>query len=61
MLNWSVTRDRDRELRRLIGLPESELVITMVGFGTLPETLRVPVSQRRPVDTALSLNRPLPG
>lgn len=59
MLNWSVTRQRDRELRRLTGLPESELVITMVGFGLLPDSLRVPVSQRRPLETTLRLNAPL--
>ncbi|MFE3837264.1 nitroreductase family protein [Pseudogemmobacter sonorensis] len=59
MLNWSVTKERDAELRRLTGLPETELVITMVGFGCLPEDLRVPVSQRRPLETALRLNTPL--
>lgn len=59
MLNWSVTKERDRALRRLIRLPESELVITMIGFGCLPEQLNVPVSQRRPLQTCLSLDTPL--
>lgn len=59
MLNWSVTRQRDRELRQLIKLPDTELVITMVGFGCLPDCLRVCVSQRRPLDTTLRLNAPL--
>ncbi|POF32167.1 nitroreductase family protein [Roseibium marinum] len=59
MLNWSVTHDQDRRLRRLTGLPESDLVITMVGFGLLPKTLKVPVSQRKPLDYALVLNAPL--
>lgn len=59
MLNWSVKRQRDRELRALTGIPESSLVITMLGFGNLPERLTVPVSQRKPLELALSLNAPL--
>lgn len=61
MLNWSVTRERDRQLRRLTGMPDSHLVITMIGFGNLPERLRVPVSQRKPLDYGLTLNAPLGG
>lgn len=59
MLNWSATHDQDDRLRRLIRLPESELIITMVGFGVLPETLKVPVSQRKPVEYAFVLDAPL--
>ncbi len=59
MLNWSERRQRDQALRRLIRLPESELVITMIGFGCLPGALRVPVSQRKPLAFALALNQPL--
>lgn len=59
MLNWSVTRQRDCELRALTGIPDSSLVITMIGFGNLPERLTVPVSQRKPLDLALALNAPL--
>jgi nitroreductase len=59
MLNWSVTHDQDRKLRALTGLQESDLVITMVGFGLLPEKLKVPVSQRKPLDYALIVNQPL--
>lgn len=58
-LNWSEEPAQDRALRRLARLPDSAQVIVMVGFGTLPETLRVPVSQRRPVGTCLTLNPPL--
>lgn len=61
MLNWSVEKDRDQELRALIGLSESELVITMIGFGCLPERLNVPVSQRKPLETALRLDCSLKG
>lgn len=59
MLNWSECKARDRDLRRLIRLPESELVVTMIGFGNLPDTLRVPVSQRKPLPYAASFDLPL--
>lgn len=61
MLNWSERHARDRELRALAGLAESELVVTMIGFGCLPERLRVPVSQRKPLSYAMRLNAPLGG
>ena len=59
MLNWSVTRQQDRALHQLTGLPESALVITMIGFGQMAETLRVPVSQRKPIELARRMNMPL--
>ncbi|PVB60723.1 nitroreductase [Labrenzia sp. 011] len=59
MLNWSVTHDQDEKLRKLACLPESDLVITMVGFGLLPKELKVPVSQRKPLDYALFVNSPV--
>lgn len=59
MLNWSAEWRQDRALRRLTGLPESALAITMIGFGLLPERLDVPVSQRKPLDRAMTLNSPL--
>jgi nitroreductase len=59
MLNWSERKERDRELRAVAGLAESELVITMIGFGCLPLRLNVPVSQRKPLSYALRLNTPL--
>lgn len=59
MLNWSVTREQDRALRALTEISDSNLIITMIGFGNLPERLRVPVSQRKPLEYALSMNTPL--
>ncbi|WP_210526150.1 nitroreductase family protein [Rubellimicrobium arenae] len=61
MLNWSVSQARDRALRRLTGIGDSSLIITMIGFGCLPDELRVPVSQRKPLGYALALNQPLAG
>lgn len=60
MLNWSTTEDVDRAMRSFVGIPDNELVITMLGFGHMPERFRVPRSQRKPLDEVLILSRALP-
>lgn len=59
MLNWSVEKGQDRALRQLTGLDDSQSIITMMGFGWLPDTLKVCVSPRLPVSEVLTLNRRL--
>ncbi len=61
MLNWSTTADIDRAMRAFVGIPDEELVITMIGFGHMPERFKVPRSQRKPLDEVLRLAPPLPG
>lgn len=56
MLNWSVTRDTDRAMRACVGIPDSELVITMVGAGHLKDHFKVPRSQRKRVSEILKLD-----
>ena len=46
-LNWSVTHDRDRELRKRIAIPDSEVIITFIGVGRYPDSLRVARSRRK--------------
>jgi len=58
-LNWSVSADVDRRMRRLVGIPDNELVITMMSAGHLKDNFVVPVSQRRPVDDILVFDPPL--
>ncbi|MBZ9935678.1 nitroreductase family protein [Mesorhizobium sp. BR1-1-16] len=60
MLNWSTTQDVDRAMRDFVGIPDDELVITMIGFGHMPESFKVPRSQRKPVGDVLHLSPPLP-
>jgi nitroreductase len=60
-LNWSVPSARDKQLRRLIGIPDSELVITMMACGHLKPRFAVPVSQRKPLDAVLITDPPLRG
>lgn len=56
MLNWSVTRETDRALRREAGIPEHESVIMLMAVGHLPEDFSVARSQRKPLDAVLSLH-----
>jgi nitroreductase len=58
-LNWSVPSRTDRALRRMIGIPDSELVITMMSAGHLKDRFAVPVSQRKPLDAVLVTDPPL--
>ena len=61
MLNWSHVAHRDRKLRTLIGLPEREIIISLVAVGSLPERFDVAASPRRELDDVLRLNMPLVG
>lgn len=46
-LNWSVTNERDRELRNAVGIPDYERIIMLIGFGHSADNCMVPVSKRR--------------
>jgi len=60
MLNWSETKDVDAAMRAHVGIPDNELVITMIGFGHMPDSFKVPRSQRKPLDEILRLDPALP-
>ena len=49
MLNWSVTSGQDRRMRKEIGIPAQEAVITMMAVGRLPDRFKVAISPRDPV------------
>jgi nitroreductase len=55
MLNWSVTCDQDQKMRRALGIPDHEAVITMMAVGHIPEILRVAASPRRPLSQVLEV------
>lgn len=55
-LNWSVEKEQDEALRQRVGIPDNEIVITMMSAGHLKERFRVPVSARKPLDAVLALN-----
>lgn len=52
-LNWSVTAERDRAMRHCVGIPDSELVITMMSAGHLKQEFSVPASQRKLLEDVL--------
>lgn len=58
-LNWSVEKEQDLALRQRVGIPDNEIVITMMSAGHLKDEFRVPVSARKPLSSVLSLNPPL--
>lgn len=53
LLNWSVSSSRDRRMRRAIGIPDSDAVITLMAVGRLPEQFKVAISPRYPVESML--------
>lgn len=53
LLNWSASSDRDRRMRRAIGIPRNEAVITLMAVGRLPERFKVATSPRYPVESML--------
>ena len=55
------TADVDRAMRGFVGIPDNELVITMLGLGHMPEHFKVPRSQRKPLGEVLRLSPTLPG
>lgn len=55
-LNWSVEPQQDRALRHHLGIPDDELVITMMSAGHLKDAFSVPVSHRKPLKDVLVLN-----
>jgi nitroreductase len=49
MLNWSKRKEKDRELRAYLGIPQSENIVVLIAVGHPPPTWRVAVSARRPL------------
>jgi nitroreductase len=49
MLNWSMEAAADRAMRKEMGIPDSEAVITMTAVGHLKERFKVARSHRRPL------------
>ena len=45
-LNWSVTPDKDKKLRKLIKLPENETITLILSCGYLPDKVKIASSPR---------------
>lgn len=55
MLNWSVEPDRDRALRRYLGIDDHYAIITMMGAGYVVDDLKVAASPRRSTSEIIRL------
>jgi len=52
-LAWSMRPAQDREMRKALGIPDSEAVIMMISVGHLPDSLQVAKSHRMPIEHVL--------
>ncbi len=52
-LNWNVTKSQDAPMRKGVGIPANEMVITMLAVGHIPDVLEVAESPRRPLSEVL--------
>ena len=57
MLNWAVGPRKDRPMRRALGIPDNEVVITLLVAGHLHPEFSVAASPRRPLNEVLVWNR----
>ena len=53
-LNWSMPHAASTELRAVAGIPEDELVITLIAFGHPAGDLRVTASEKPPLETVVT-------
>lgn len=45
-LNWSVTVDMDKKIKRIAGISNAEIIVTLIAIGNFPEKIRVAASPR---------------
>ncbi|MEZ4877576.1 MAG: nitroreductase family protein [Flavobacterium sp.] len=45
-LNWCRTKEEDLKMRKVISIPNSEIIIVFVGCGNLPDDFKLAVSKR---------------
>jgi len=53
-LNWCASQRADRQLRKLLDLPDAAVVVMFIGIGFLPDEIRVAKSHRRSVEEILA-------
>lgn len=52
-LNWSKDSSVDREFRKIVEIGDDEAVIMLVAVGHIPESLKVALSHRMPIEDAV--------
>ena len=46
-LNWSVSNDKDMKLRKLLDIPENEVILMVISCGYIPENIALASSPRK--------------
>ncbi|WP_419658217.1 nitroreductase family protein [Desulfosarcina variabilis str. Montpellier] len=49
-LNWCVKTKKDRKVRKILNISDSEVIIMFIVAGTVPDTVTVANSEKRPVE-----------
>lgn len=49
-LNWSVSNDSDLKIRKLLDVPDHEVVLLVISCGFVPDQFSIAASPRRPAD-----------
>lgn len=60
LLNWSMTNSESDALRKAVGIPDHEIIITMFAVGYANEGARVARSPRRAVDSLATFRQSAP-
>jgi len=55
-LNWCKTPDEDRQLRKLVPIPENEVVVIFIACGDTPDDFQVAHSRRNQYQDIISLH-----
>jgi len=53
-LNWCVNKKQDLSYRKFAGIKDCETLLLVIGIGNLPETMKVPKSERREVSEIIT-------
>ncbi|EIP97609.1 nitroreductase [Opitutaceae bacterium TAV1] len=56
LLNWSVLPDVDRQLRRIVSIPEPESIVVLIGCGSSPKYFKLAISPRKNIDEILMIH-----
>lgn len=56
ILNWSVPPKSDVELRRIVKIPNNEVVVALLACGNAPDTFAVASSPRNMIDKILTMH-----
>ena len=56
ILNWSVDPMTDRELRRIVSIPDNEVIVCMILCGNAPENIMVASSPRKEINNILTFH-----